>query len=138
MTKNQIYNLYIFIVIMLQDKGLIVNISPEYLEKKSLLFLNMLGKNMFIQEPEIWKEYCGLWKIEEDDYEIMNIINFLFNIPANQKKLLNIFEMYIGNTKKISKLELKHFAHKKLIEWIDDKGFIETRFMKLKILDYVV
>jgi len=138
MTKNQIYNLYIFIVLMLQDKGIIANISPDYLEEKSLLFLNILGKNEFIQEPEIWKEYCDIWKIDKDNYEIMNIINFLFNIPNNQKKLLNIFEMYIGNIEKISKLELKHFAHKKLIEWIDDKGFIETRFMKLKILDYVV
>lgn len=148
MTKNQFYNIYYFQYIMLTNYN-ILHISPDYLKEKSLLFLGKLGKNEFIKTPDanhmhptqkqknFWKKYCKLWNIEDDQYDTMNIFNFLTNASNNPKKSLNNFEKYFGKINEIPNLELKHFIHKNLLNYIDNVFFDDkySRFFKLKILE---
>lgn len=58
-------------------------ISPDYIKEKTLLFFNKLGKNEFIKYPgsnnDFWVAYTDIWNIEQDDYELMNIINFILS-----------------------------------------------------------
>lgn len=100
MNIQQIKNLYTYTAILLSDNKIIFS-SPDYLKEKSLKFFGKLGKSEFINFPKIkyqsqvpkcnsfwdinfevgfdfWEKYTKIWGVNQDDYELMNIINFLY------------------------------------------------------------
>jgi hypothetical protein len=135
--------------------------SPDYLKQKTYKFFNQLGKPEFIilpkpknklqkeickhlrisYESDFWTKYCTIWHTKNDDYEIMNIINFLLNVippyGKNFKKspTFDCFEKYIGDMELISKDNLSHMAHAKIIEHLDQNLNLENdRYCKLRVL----
>jgi len=165
MNFTQIKNIYTYTGIMLLD-NFIITTSPDYLKEKTLKFFHTLGKDEFIEFPKIkfknqiskiypiengnfWKTYCQIWnncpnnsrKIEED-YELMNIINFLLSVypiyVENDRSLtIRQFEKYIGDIDIISKNDLSYVAHEKIIEFINTHMSFNNRYFKLLILNSI-
>lgn len=162
MNIQQIKNLYSYTAIMLID-NYIISTSPDYLKEKSLKFFGTLGKSEFINFPEIkfqsqvsvlrmgkkvfnskdfdfWKKYTKNWCVGQDDYELMNIINFLLNVHpiyVEEKKSLTIknFEKYIGDINLLSTRDLSYMAHFKITEYINKNTNFNNRYFKLMILN---
>lgn len=132
MTAIQIHNIFIYIGILMMDKNILTK-SPDYIEEKSLRFFGQLGKNEFIKTPEKWNKYCKVWKVDHNDFELMNIINFLYDM--NTKTVFKKFEKYICDFENINKNDLSYTAHAKLIEYINKNIDFDNRFFKLKILE---
>jgi len=125
MTKNQIHNLFYYLGIMLLDNK-IISTSPDYLIEKSLSFFGNSGKNVFISDiknkffsqklPDnkydgygFWFAYCKTWNVKQDDYEIMNILNFILSCNIkNHKNIIMNFEKYIGSVDVISDSDLSY------------------------------
>ena len=153
MNKYQLKNIFIYTGIMLLDNNIIMS-SPDYLKEKTLKFFGILGKPEFIDFPKIkfnnqksettngvdfWEKYCEIWKVKDDDFPLMNIINFLLNVypiyVETQKNLTyNTFEKYIGELDCISKVDLSYMAHPKIVEFLDEHIDFNNRFFKLQIL----
>jgi len=151
MNIKQISNIFYYTGIMLLDNKIITT-SPDYLIEKSLKFFGKLGKPEFIEFPKIsfdiqkseitdncdfWKKYCEIWHTKSDDYELMNIINFLLNVfpiyVVNSKKSLTFkqFEKYIGDLNSISEYDLSGLAHFKILEFINKHTDFDNRHFKL-------
>lgn len=158
---TQLKNIFIYTGIMLIDNQIILS-SPDYLKEKTLKFFGCLGKPEFIQFPKIkyntqklnipllidptiqpninfWTAYCLIWNIKNDDYELMNIINFLLNIlpPCPNMKpsiTINSFQKYIGNIESITTTDLSYMAHAKLREYFVENIKLNDRYCKLRIL----
>ena len=133
MNIRQIQNMFLYTGIMLLDNKIITS-SPDYLTEKSLKFFGKLGKPEFINFPKIahknqisdittncdfWQMYCKIWHVDSDDYELMNIINFLLSVYpvyVNSQKSLTFrnFEKYIGDLDSISDYDLSSLAHFKI------------------------
>lgn len=162
MTTNQIYNIFHYCGIMLLDNKLIIT-SPDYLKEKTLSFMGKLGKNEFIEFPKIkysyqkferikrkwnrndiifdnlednfWSEYCKIWNVNENDYQFMNIINYLMNINfLKQNSFFDNFEKYFGYTNTISNKNLDYKVHPLLLEDLENYIDFESRYLKLKSL----
>lgn len=131
MTAIQIHNIFIYLGILIVD-GEITSKSPDYIEEKSLRFFDRLGKNEFIKKPNNWNKYCKNWKVDENDFELMNIMNFLYEVRI--KNVFEKFEKYIGDFEIINKNDLSYLGHFKLVEFINKSVDFNSRFFKLKIL----
>lgn len=149
--RVKIQNLFIYAGIMILDeRNTLINTSPEYLKEKTLLFFNKLGKDEFINlpneiilwpnknkfityGPNFWEKYCDIWKISSNNYEIMNIINFLISIKQNDtfNSVFENFDKYIGNIKDISDEDLSYAAHHNIIDYLNNVIF-NSRYLKLK------
>ena len=162
MTIIQLQNIFTFTGIMLIDNDITMT-SPDYFEEKSKKFFGKLGKNEFIHFPRIkynyhtgkkflenynkfqedfWIEYCKLWKVKSDNYELMNIINFLLNVLPPHKKMktsitINSFDKYIGNIESITNRDLSCMAHAKLREYFAESQILNDRYCKLRILESI-
>jgi len=161
MTITQLQNIFIFTGIMLIDNDIPMT-SPDYFEEKSKKFFGKLGKSEFIHFPEIkykyqwtsikhlenynnfrenfWTEYCKLWKVKPENYELMNTINFLLNILPPHKKMkssitINSFEKYIGSIDSVANIDLSYMAHAKLREYFVENINLNDRYCKLRILE---
>lgn len=133
MKINQIHNIFIYIGILIMDNDIMTK-SPDYIEEKSLCFFGSLGKNEYIKTPEkIWKKYCKTWRVDSNNYELMNIINFLYDVT--DRNVFSNFEKYIGDFEKIYENDLSHKAHFKLVTHINKIIDFDNRFFKLKILE---
>ena len=137
--------------------------SPDYLREKSLKFFGTLGKSGFIKFPKakytsqsifkvnyrysdddiFWKLYCKTWKVKEDDFELMNIINFLLNVSPvyndNKKNLqkniiFSNFEKFIGDIEIINENDLSYMVHPVILKFLKDNMDFNCRFLKLKVL----
>jgi len=91
--------------------------------------------NLKNYSDDFWKKYCKIWNVENDDYELMNIINFIlsFNI-TKQKLVLNNFEKYIGNLDSICEEDLDYKAHVLICDFIYENVNFDSRYFKLKTL----
>lgn len=162
MISNQIYNFFYYGAIMSLETKL-VNISPDYIKEKTLLFFNKLGKNEFIKYPgsnnDFWVAYTDIWNIEQDDYELMNIINFILSFkeiivsvfPDNYPMLdtgemkhhkifpliFNSFEKYIGHIEEINKSDLSWAIHVNLLKYIKKYIDFNDRYFKLLCLNNI-
>jgi hypothetical protein len=160
MTIIQLQNIFTYTGIMLLDNDLSMT-SPDYFEEKSIKFFGKLGKSEFIQFPKIkykyntgknflknyhkyhddfWMEYCRLWNVRTNNYELMNCINFLLNIlpPYKQMKpsiTINNFEKYIGSIDSVENIDLSYMAHAKLREYFVENINLNDRYCKLRILE---
>jgi len=172
MTINQLYNIFTFTGIMLLDvdtKLLTLTISPDYIVEKSQRLLGMLGKKEFIQYPvmnpilksdqniadgvDFWSDYSEKWKVNNENYELMNIFNFLFSIcpphkvPQNNyyapdakyfkpQRTLDFFEKFVGSLEDIPNDELlrrqAHFLIQEHIKDYIDYSCKVDRYLKLK------
>jgi len=144
MTKNQIHNIFYYLGIMLNDNKIIYT-SPDYLIEKSMTFFNKLGKNIFICDIEnnykkqeidydmnFWSKYCEIWKINKQDFELLNIINFILNSNINNtKNVIKNFEKYIGNIDIISDSDLSFKLHPILRSHINNSINFDSRYLKL-------
>lgn len=161
MISNQIYNFFYYGAIMSLETKL-VNISPDYIKEKTLLFFNKLGKNEFIKGPGesgFWVAYTDIWNIEQEDYELMNIINFILSFeeiivsvfPDNYSMLdtgemkhhkifpliFNSFEKYIGHIEEINKSDLSWAIHVNLLKYIKKHIDFNDRYFKLLCLNNI-
>ena len=160
MTITQLQNIFTFTGIMLIDNDIPMT-SPDYFEEKSKKFFGKLGKSEFIHFPEIkynyhtgkkflenynkfqenfWTEYCKLWRVKPENYELMNTINFLLNVLPPHKKMkpsitINSFEKYIGNIETITNKDLSCMAHVTLREYFVKNVDLNDRYCKLRILE---
>lgn len=131
MTAIQIHNIFIYLGILIVD-GEITSKSPDYIEEKSLRFFDRLGKNEFIKKPHNWDKYCERWNVDSNDFELMNIINFLNDVKI--RNVFDEFEKYIGDFEIINKNDLSYIGHFKIVEFINNSIDFNSRFFKLKIL----
>jgi hypothetical protein len=138
-----------FNAIMLLDNKLLMT-SPDYFEEKALRFFGKLGKKEFIEfskpkydrwnvDDNFWKKYRKQWKVDDNDFEIINIINFLLNVrppfdDKNKSDMLKYFEKFIGDIETVPENDLSCYAHFKIREYIDKHINFNDRFFKLKIL----
>ena len=91
---------------------------------------------------DFWTNYCKIWSVKNDDYELMNIINFLLTILppfAVYKKhiTLNSFEKYISNIESVEKSDLSYMAHPHLREYFTKNLDLNDRYCKLRILQSI-
>lgn len=158
MKSQQIFNLFYYTVFMLIDNQ-IYTTSPDYLREKTLKFFGTLGKPEFIKFPKakytsqsifkvnynfpddnnFWKLYCKTWSVKEDDFELMNIINFLLNvypiyIENHKSQTFSNFEKFIGNTELISVDDLSYMVHPVILKYLEENVDLNCRFLKLKAL----
>jgi len=142
MTLNQAYNLFLYTGIMLLDNDLMVT-SPDYYSDKSCKFFGSLGKSEFINYTKIdWNKYCKLWKVKEDNYELMNVINFLENINplfrSEQIKNFDImveqFKKYMGALSNISEIRMDGVVHHVIRQAINNNIDFNSRYLKLKVI----
>lgn len=149
MKSQQIFNLFTYTGMLLIDNKILTT-SPDYLREKTLRFFGTLGKPEFMHLPEpkwtilsdwpntdFWTSYCIKWTVRNDDFELMNIINFLLNIfPVFVKSDKNLtfrkFERYIGDLNLISNENLSYMCHKKILNVVELN--MNNRYLKLKIL----
>jgi len=162
MNTTQLQNIFTYTGIMLLDNNLAMT-SPEYFEEKSMKFFGKLGKSEFIQFPKLkykyktdenflknydgfhenfWLEYCKLWNIKSDNYELMNNLNFLLNVfPPHREMKTNItinnFEKYIGNIESVTNVELSYMVHPVLMEYIINNLNLNDRYCKLRMLENI-
>lgn len=135
--------------------NMIITTSPDYLEKKTLNFFGKLGKNEFIEYPKVkyrpqlapilkgndfWKLYCGIWKVDKNNYELMNIISFLLNtapipIKSNEGYAFKLFQKFLGDIESTSTENLSYMVHDKILEYFDENIDFNTRYFKLKTLE---
>lgn len=149
MISNQIYNFFYYGAIMSLETKL-VNISPDYIKEKTLLFFNKLGKNEFIKGPGesgFWVAYTDIWNIEQEDYELMNIINFILSFDElmwtlsideknkQMSKIFNRFEKYIGDIEKINTSDLSYAIHYNLLKFVKKNINFDDRYIKLLCLN---
>ena len=147
MTKNQAYNIFYYLGIMLIDNK-IINTSPDYLIEKTMIFFNKLGKNEFKGKnnniygsqkidfsDEFWLKYCKMWNIDMDEYEIYNIINFILNSNINDgTSVMKNFKKYIGDFDVVSDSNLSFTIHPKLLSHINNSIDINNRYLKLLLI----
>jgi hypothetical protein len=153
MKITQIRNIYMFMGIMLLDNKLL-STSPDYFEEKAKCFFGKLGKNEFVEfskpkyfnatddnfhKSNFWKVYRERWKIDDNDFELINIINFLLNVrpPFDNKgksDMFKYFEKFIGNIETIPYYDNSGHAHFKIAEYINKHIDFNDRLFKLKIL----
>jgi len=149
MTKNQIYNIFYFLAIFKEcDK--IINTSPGYLIEKSSSFFNNI-KKYFIDDIKnikfnqkvdnkydglgFWFEYCKTWNIDQDEFEILNILNFILNSNiTDPKSVIKNFEKYIGDINTIPDLDLSYKLHPLLLNRVNKIVGVNSRYIKLRIL----
>jgi len=125
--ENKLYNLYTFLFIMVLDND-IFKTSPDYYREKCANILGISGgKKEFVKYPERWDEYSKLWKVDHEDYELMNIINFLLYVYnsgryiLNPKSAINAYKNYIGGVNKIPTSEyIRKQAHAVIQEALDE------------------
>jgi hypothetical protein len=144
MTKNQIENIFYYLGMMLINNK-IISTSPDYLIEKSIIFFGVLGKNEFVSdikneyfsqridsEDDFWSVYCKAWGVKQDNYEIMNIINFILSCNVEYpKSIFKNFEKYIGEINIISDLNLRFKLHPNLLVFIDNSVNFNDRYLKL-------
>jgi len=87
-----------------------------------------------------WLEYCKLWKVKYNNYELMNIINFLLNIlPPHKGMKSNItihsFEKYIGEIDSVTDIDLSYMAHPILREYFIENINLNDRYCKLRMIE---
>jgi len=147
MTKNQAYNVFYYLGIMLNDNKIITT-SPDYLIEKTTSFFNKLGKNEFISEvknkyrsqridysADFWSEYCKMWKIDNDEYEILNILNFILNSDIrDSKSVMKNFKKFIGDFDVISDSDLSYKLHPILLSHMNNSVDLNSRYLKLLLL----
>ena len=141
-------NLFTYTGMMLIDNQILTT-SPDYLREKTLRFFGTLGKLEYIDVPTpvytsqgildryFWPRYCDTWGVKKDDVELMNIINFLLNVPSiftkdDKNITFRNFEKYIGNLNSISDEDLSFMCHRKILELV--KNNMNDRVLKLKAL----
>lgn len=148
MKINQIRNIYSFMGIMLLDNHLLTT-SPDYFEEKALRFFGKLGKKEFVEfskpkyhnaNDNFWKNYRKRWKLDDNDFEIINIINFLLNVrppfdDKNKSDVFKYFEKFIGDIETIPTTDLSCYAHFKITEYLNKNINFNDRLFKLKILE---
>ena len=136
MKKIQIHNMFIYLGIMLIDNKL-QSMSPDYIKEKTLKFFGRLGKSEFVRIPIKnrnfdFELYCNTWKINRDDFELINIINFINDtVTLEKKKVFYNFRKYIGETDCILSKDLSHLAHTNISKYIDELVNFNDRFCKL-------
>lgn len=137
MNKYQLKNLFYFLSIMKYD-NILLSTSPDYLSEKSLSFFNKLGNKNFvpnIRNEKFWIAYCKFWNIEENNYEILNIINFIsMSYLSNSKNVIKNFKIFIGDVKYISDYDLSYKVHKKILDHINNI-ISNDRYLKLLSLN---
>jgi len=148
MKSQQIFNLFTYTGMMLIDNQILTT-SPDYLREKTLRFFGTLGKSEYIDLPTpvyasqgildrfFWTRYCDTWGVKKNDVELMNIINFLLNVPSifikyDKNLTFRNFEKYIGDLDSISNENLSFMCHKKILEVVELT--MNDRFLKLKAL----
>lgn len=151
MISNQIYNFFFYGAIMSLGLSGVRNklkyTSPDYIKEKTLLFFNKLGKNELIKYPDFWNEYTDIWYINETDYELMNIINFILSFDEimwtlsideknkQMSKIFNRFEKYIGDIEKINTSDLSYAIHYNLLKFVKKNINFDDRYIKLLCLN---
>jgi len=146
MTKNQAHNVFYYLGIMLNDNK-IINTSPDYLIEKTISFFGKLGKDEYISKvinvyssqinnsADFWLEYCRIWNIDNNKYEIYNIINFILNSMINDSNsVMKAFKKYIGEFDTISDSDLSYKLHPKLLSHINNSIDFNSRYLKLLLL----
>lgn len=161
MTIIQIHNVFTYMgIILLDGNNKLISISPDYIKEKASCLLGQLGKNEFVEYPivkydkhqyhhdrlkdtkKFWKTYSKIWHIDDDDFELMNLINFLLNVRPpydkydnkNKGDVLKYFEKYIGDIEYVPVYDLSCKAHFKISEYLNKHIDFNDRFFKLKIL----
>ena len=147
MNKYQIQNIFYYLGFMLADNK-IINTSPDYLEEKSLSFFGKLGKNEFVSDIKncyfsqkidkqydslgFWYAYCKTWNVKQENYEIMNILNFILNSNINDTtNVIKNFKKYIGDVDIITDSDLSCKVHPKIVEHINKNIDLNCRYLKL-------
>lgn len=147
MTKNQAYNVFYYLGIMLNDNK-IINTSPDYLIEKTTSFFNKLGKDEFISNiknkyrsqkidysDDFWSEYCSRWRINVDEYGILNILNFILSSDIrDSKSVMKNFKKYIGDFNIISDSNLSGKLHPILLSHMNHSIDFNSRYLKLLLL----
>lgn len=152
MTKNNIHNIFYFLSIFSGIDNKLINTSPDYLIEKSLSFFNNLGKNVFISDiksipfsqrknnnkiiDDFWFTYCRTWNVNQEDYKIMNIINFIFNSDiVNSTKTMKSFDKYIDVININTDTDLSFKIHPNLIKYINKNADLNSRYLKLRMIE---
>lgn len=87
-------------------------------------------------EDSFWPEYCKIWGVDDNNYKLMNIINFLLSINITKpSSVFKNFEMFFGDTNTISDEYLDYKVHPILIEYLDENINFNDRYLKLKSLE---
>lgn len=136
MNRHQINNIFYFLGIM-KYGGKLLTISPDYLSEKSLAFFGNLGSSNCIPNIltlSVWKSYCKTWKIKEDEYEILNIINFIaMSNFSNPKNVIKNYIQYMGNTEDINNYDVSSKVHPNILEHVN---IIISNNRYLKLLSF--
>jgi len=144
MTNNQTHNIFYFLGIMINDNK-IINTSPDYLIEKANAFFSKLGKDEFISNikniyrsqkldytTEFWLSYCQIWHIDKNNFELLNIINFILNSNiTDTKNVIQNFKKYIGDINIIPDLDLSFKLHPTLLIHINKSIDFDSRYLKL-------
>jgi len=133
MNRNKIINIIYFFGIMKNNQK-ILNVSPDYIIEKSMIFFNNLGNKSYItniRTQKIWKSYCKRWKVEEDNYEILNIINFIeMSNFSNLKGVIANFKMFMFDFDSVSDDDLSYKIHPILRNSLN-RSISNNRYLKL-------
>lgn len=153
MTTNQTRNIFYYLGVMLIDNK-IINTSPDYLIEKSISFFGKLGKDEFISDIKncystqrldkkydvlgFWYAYCKTWNVKQDNYEVMNIVNFILNSNINvTTNVIKNFKKNIGDVETIPDYDLSYKVHPNLIEHINKNVDFNSRYLKLISLNNI-
>ena len=152
MTKNQIYNLFNFCSIFMDQK---LNFtSPDYIIEKYRKSIGVEPYDYFIQEPKLLSEDFNNGSLgpmvnykdwdpvffkskSKEYYKFLNILNFIenFSYLCHPQKNLKIFNKYIGEIDNINKDNYyKSGIHPLLRDYTDEYLKKYERYVKLLTL----